>query len=60
MTQDQATQIVQRVVVHGAVEIDCPDGAARPGRHVADQEGGMPEIEFEIQRIALRGADQQR
>jgi len=43
-----------------AVEIHGPQGIARAGRDMPDQECRMREIEFQVERIALCGGHDQR
>ena len=60
MPQHEAGQIVQRMVTDRAIEVHCPQRGAGAGRNVADQEGGMREIELQVERVVLIGGDHQR
>ncbi len=46
--------------MHRAVEVHGPHRGAGADRHVADEEGGMREIELEIERVVLGRAHDQR
>ncbi len=60
MAQYQAAQVGQRTMPHRTAEIDGPLCGCRAGRVVANDEGRLRQIEFQIQRGRARGAHNQR
>ena len=53
VAKDQSGQVKNAAVTNGAVKVDGPHGGARRGRNVSDDESGMREIEFEVERSGL-------